>query len=322
MTGMEIVTTQEKDVAIVGSSISSTLVADWLNYNADKSPATVKTYAAAIKNFCVWLADNNVTAPRREHVIAYRDSLCTSKKIATARLYLAAVKVFSKWLASIGAYLDFAAGVTTPTLNEESETHVREALTLDEAKAVLNSFNGKRDVKSLRDAMIMRIMLNCGLRSIEIVRLDATDVERRHGKIYLKVWGKGRKGKTACVEISKTIYNLILDYLNARGSKRVKGEPMFVSTANRNFGERLQTQSISRLAKRTLRAVGIDSEFVTCHSCRHFFASELLNQGVDLRTIQRLMRHRNSATTEVYLSDKKMRSDTSVLMLSDLLDVA
>ena len=256
MTGMEIEKTQE--VAFVDGSISATLVADWLNFNADKSTATVKTYAAALKNFCGWLADNNVTAPRREHVIDYRDSLCTSKKIATARLYLSAVKVFSKWLASIGAYLDFAAGVTTPTLNEEAETHVREALTLDEEKAVLNSFTGKRDVKSLRDALIMRIMLNCGLRSIEIVRLDATDIERRHGKIYLLVWGKGRKGKTARVEISRTIFNMIQDYLNLRGSKRVKGEPMFTSTANRNYGQRLQTQSISRLAKRTLRAVGIE----------------------------------------------------------------
>lgn len=321
MTSMEIVAKQD-NAAVVGSSLSSTLVVDWLNYNADKSPATVKTYAAALKNFFGWLADNNVTVPRREHVIAYRDLLCTSKKVSTARLYLSAVKVFSKWLASIGAYLDFAAGVTTPTLEEEAETHVREALTLDEAKAVLKTFNGKTDVKSMRDALIMRIMLNCGMRSIEIVRLDATDIERRHGKIYLLVWGKGRKGKTARVEISRTIFNMIQDYLNLRGSKRMKGEPMFVSTANRNFGQRLQTQSISRLAKRTLRVVGIDSSTVTCHSCRHFFATELLNQGVDLRTIQRLMRHRNSSTTEIYLSDRKMRNDISVLMLSALLDVA
>jgi integrase/recombinase XerD len=219
-------------------------------------------------------------------------------------------------------YLDFAAGVDTPKLEEEAETHCRDALTLDEARAVLKTFNGKRDVKSMRDALIMRIMLNCGLRSIEIVRLDATDIEKRRGKIYLLVWGKGRKGKTSRVEISKTIYNMIQDYLNARGSKRMKGEPMFTSTARRNFGQRLQTQSISRLAKRTLRAVGVDSESITCHSCRHFFASELLNQGVEISTIQRLMRHKNQSVTEVYIHDKKRAADTSVLMLSKLLDVA
>lgn len=314
----------EAKVEIVESrqNLSAALVADWLSFNADKSPATIRTYSKAVEFFFKWLATNNITNPNRADVIAYVNSLCATKKIATARLYTTAVKVFSKWLASAGLYFDFAAGVDTPKLDEESETHSRDALTLDEARAVLKSFSGKVDVKSLRDALIMRIMLNCGLRSLEITRLDATDIDRRHGKIYLSVWGKGRKGKTARVEISKTIYNMIQDYLNARGSKRVKGEPMFTSTANRNFGARLQTQTISRLAKKTFRAVGIDSSSIVCHSCRHFFASELLNQGVDIRTISKLMRHKNQAVTEVYLSDKKMRNDTSVLMLSDLLDVA
>lgn len=322
MTNLQVTTQGTPAIIEVGSSFSEDLVADWLAFNADKAEATVRTYGKAIANFFQWLADNNVTAPRRDDVIRYRDQLTATKKISTARLYVTACKTFSKWLSSNGLYLDFAAGVGTPKLDEEAETHSREALTLTEAKDVLKSFDGKTDEKSLRDKCIMRVMLNCGLRSIEVVRLDATDIEKRHGKIYLRVWGKGRKGKTARVEISKTIYTMILDYLNARGSKHVKGEPMFTSTANRNRGQRLQTQSVSRLAKATFRKIGVDSPLVTCHSCRHFTATQLLLEGTDLARVQKLLRHRDASTTATYRHDIEAATDVTVQTLSDLLDVA
>lgn len=311
----------QNSAVIVGNSFNESLAADWLAFNADKSAATVKTYDAAIKNFLCWLSDNEIKNPRREDVIAYRQQLCSTKKISTARLYTTAVKVFSKWLASNGLYLDFAAGVATPKLDEEAETHSREALTLEEAKAVLNSFKGS-DVKTMRDKLILRLMLNCGLRSIEITRLDTTDIEKRHKKIFLKIWGKGRSGKTSRVEISQNVYMMILDYLNARDAKFTKGEPMFTSTANRNFGQRLQSQSVSKLAKKTFRSVGIDTSTITCHSCRHFCATEMLLQGVDIARVQKILRHRHQSSTQIYRHDLEMKADNSVQIISDLLDCA
>ena len=319
MTTNQIVAIEEKEIVKVDISLSAALVTDWLAFNADKTETTRKTYCLALENFFKWLAQNNVTSPRREDVINYRNELCESKKVSTARLYLTAVKIFARWLSSRNLYPNFADGVAAPKLVEDAETHAREALTLQEAKQVLSSFKGN-DAKTLRDKLIMRLMLNCGLRSIEIIRLDATDIEKRHGKIFLKIWGKGRAGKTARVEISKTVYGMILDYLNARGSKRTKGEPMFVSTARRNFGQRLQTQSISRLAKKTFRAVGIDASTVTCHSCRHTAATLMLQNGVEIGKVQRILRHRNPATTEIYRHDITAATNDGVQILSDLLD--
>lgn len=314
-------------VTSTAKSLSAELLNDWLAYNADKSVATIKTYGKAVTYFLRWLSNNGIVNPQRADVIEYRKSLCATKSVATARLYIAALKVFSRWLASNGLYLDFAAGVQAPSLAEDSDTHRREALTLEEAKSVLFSFKvekegKKKSVKSLRDELIMRLLLNCGLRSIEIVRLDANDIERRHGKIFLRIWGKGRAGKTQRVEISKTIYDMILDYLNARGSKRIAGEPMFVSTANRNRGARLQTQTVSRLAKRVFREVGIDSPSLTCHSCRHFVASQLLLEGVELGKVQKILRHRSVSTTEIYRHDITAANNDGVLILSNLLDSA
>lgn len=317
-----IMTLQVKDTAIVAvnNPLSVNLVADWLKYNADKSDATIRTYSKAVGYFFQWLADNDIAAPQREHVISYRRHLCATKRISTARLYITSLKIFSKWLSSKGLYADFASNVKAPALAEEGEGHSREALTLEEARQVLSSLKGKQSEKDLRDELIMRLMLNCGLRSIEIVRLDANDIEKRHGKIFLKIWGKGRAGKNQRVEISKVIYNMILDYLNARGSKMKVGEPLFVSTANRNRGQRLQTQSISKLAKKVFRSVGIDSPSIVCHSCRHFAITQLLLEGVDIEKCRLLARHKSIVTTTLYRHDISAANNDAVGILSNLLD--
>lgn len=322
MTTAMTVGTIDNKAVVVNNTFSEGWVADWLNFNADKSAATVATYAKSIKNFLEWLKSNGVVNPERADFIAYRDWLCGTKKPATARLYVVAVKNLFRWLASKGLYLNVSDNVKTPSLAEEGEAHSREALTLDEARKVLSSFKGKTSEKDLRDALILRLMLNCGLRSVEVIRLDATDIERRHGRVFLKIWGKGRKGKTARVEISKTIHDMILDYLSARGSKFEKGEAMFTSTSRRNFGQRLQTQTVSRLAKSTFRSVGIDSELICCHSCRHFAATQLLLEGVDLSRVSKLLRHKSTAVTETYRHDISAKDDPCVRILSALLDVA
>ena len=156
---------------VVDTSLSQSLVAEWLAFNADKAEATRRTYSKALENFFAWLAQNEVSEPRREEIISYRDYLCKTKKVSTARLYLTAVKIFFRFASSKNLYPNVAEGVKAPSLAELADTHAREALTLEEAKQVLFSFKG-RDIKTLRDALIMRLMLNCGLRSIEIVRLD------------------------------------------------------------------------------------------------------------------------------------------------------
>ena len=306
----------------VTNNFSKSFVESWLNFNADKAETTIKTYSKALKYFVGWLAYNNVENPQRQDIIRYREHLVETKKVSTARLYLVAVKSMFRWLSSEGFYRNISADVKSPSLAEESETHSREPLSLTEARQVLHCFDGKVDEKSLRDALILRIMLNCGLRSVEIVRLDTGDIEKRHGKIYLRVWGKARAGKVQRVEIPKKIFDMIQDYLNARHSKRERGEAMFVSTSRRNRGQRLQTQSVSRLAKATFRACGIDSESVTCHSCRHFTATELLLHGTDIRRVAKLLRHRSVMTTETYAADLRRANDDSVQKLSALLDAA
>lgn len=101
-------------------------------------------------------------------------------------------KKFFRWLASQCLYPNVADGVKLPKL--PTEEHAHDALTLDEAKATLATFKGKSE-KDLRDKAIMAIMLNCGLRSVEVVRLDLGDIEKRRGVWVVNVRGKGQTGK-------------------------------------------------------------------------------------------------------------------------------
>ena len=311
--------TNNTAVATAGN-FDQNLVADWLAFNAYKSPATVLTYKKTLKNFFAFLGANKIASPTRQDIISYRNQLCATKSVSTARLHIAVVKNFFKWAASCGLCLDVAAGVKSPSLAEEGEIHSREPLTLSQARTVLSTFKNKTDEKSLRDSLILRLMLTCGLRSIEIVRLDSTDIEKRHGKIFLRVWGKGRSGKTARVEIPASVHKMILDYLNVRGARFKVGEPLFVSTSNRTRGQRLQTQTISRLAKATFRGVGIDTPTITCHSCRHTCATILLREGqTDIRRVQKLLRHKSVVTTERYAADLRQANDDTVAVIDGLL---
>ena len=305
-------------VVIANNPFAASVVADWIAF-CDVQPCTQRTYDKAVASFVGYLKSNGIEQPQREDVIAYRKWLLANKyKVSTSRLYVTVVKKFFKWLASRSLYPNVAADVKLPELT--TDEHARDALTLDESRAAIFSFTGKSE-KELRDKAIMSLMIGCGLRSIEIVRLDIGDIEKRRGQWFIRVHGKARAGKTDSVAISPELKKLVDEYMNVRPVGK-KGTPLFVSTANRNRGQRLQTQSISRLAKKTFAKIGIESDRVTCHSCRHTAATLMLEAHVDVRRVQKIMRHRSASTTEIYAHDLSRYNNDGVQILSRLLFAA
>ena len=311
---LQVMTVEQTAINVVGGNnpFNASVFADWINF-CDVQPATQKTYDKAVKSFALFLSRNHIATPTREDVIAYRDGMIAEgKKVSTARMYLTVVKNFFKFLASKKLYPNVADNVKLPAM--PADEHARDALTLDEAKAAINSFKGTSE-KELRDRAIMSLMIGAGLRSIEIVRLDAGDLEKRKGHWFIKVHGKARAGKTDSVAISNELKKIIDDYLATRKNVK-KNSPLFVSTAIRNRGERLQTQTISRLAKKVFSNIGIESDRVTCHSCRHACATLMLEAGVPMRHVQKIMRHRSVVTTEIYSHDIDRYNNHGVQILS------
>lgn len=302
-------------VVVANSPFTSSVVADWIAF-CDVQPATQKTYDKAIKSFVGYLTGNGIAQPEREDVIGYREwLLADGYKVSSARLYLTVVKKFFRWLSSRNIYPNVADGVKLPAM--PTDEHARDALTLEESKQAISSFEGTSE-KTLRDKCIMSLMIGAGLRSVEVVRLDVGDIEKRRGQWFINVHGKARAGKTDSVQISPELKKLIDDYLSVRPNAK-KGTPMFISTAHRNAGRRLQTQSVSRLAKRVFKKIGIESDRVTCHSCRHACATLMLEAGVPVRNVQKILRHRSTTTTEIYSHDIDAYNNHGVQILSNLL---
>ena len=314
-TQMKVMTVENAAAVVDSNPFSAAIIADWINF-CDVQPVTQKTYDKAIKSFVGYLKSNDMAQPKREDIISYREwLLADGYKVSSVRLYMTVCKKFFRWLSSRNIYPNVADGVKLPAMPQDE--HARDALTLEEAKACLSSFTGK-DEKSRRDKCIMAMMINCGLRSVEVVRLDVGDIEKRRGQWFIKVHGKARAGKIDSVQISSALKKLIDDYLSVRADVK-KNAPLFASTANRNRGARLETQSISRLAKKVFANIGIESDRVTCHSCRHAAATLMLQAGVPIRQVQKILRHRSAVTTEIYSHDLDAFNNHGVQILSQLL---
>lgn len=317
------VATLESRAAVVGSKpFETATIAGWIEF-CDVQPCTQRTYDKAIKSFVGYLKSNGIEQPKRQDVINYREWMLANGgyKVSSARLYLTVVKKFFRWLSSQCLYPNVASDVKLPQLGAEgNDEHAHDALTLEEAKATVSFFKGTSE-KSLRDRAIMSLMMCSGLRSVEVVRLDIGDIEKRRGQWFIKVHGKARAGKGDSVQLSEPVKAMIDEYLSVRPKGR-KGTALFVSTAPRNRGQRLQTQTISRLAKKTFANVGIVSERITCHSCRATSVTLMLEAGVPIREVQRVMRHRSPATTEIYANDIKKYNNRGVSVLSNLLFAA
>ena len=274
------------------SSETANLIQDWINH-CDVSPLTQKSYDSAAKSFLAFLRENNLKLSEQS-IINYREYLKQHFSTSTARLYFSICKTFCRWLAKRVGVADFATDIKNVKL--DNSVHARDPLSIEEIATVINN------ISNLRDKCIVALMACCGLRTIEVVRLDCGDIEKRRGKYFLRIWGKARAGKVDSVCLPAELKQLIDEYLKSRG-KVSAAEPLFVSASRRNKNSRLQTQSISRLAKRAMKAVGLNSRRLVAHSLRHSFANNALSAGVDIRQVSKAMRHKSQAVTEVYLHD-------------------
>ena len=279
------------------------------------SDKTASTYKIALRQLKKYFDLNGITKPMRVDLEQYRDGLIAAKKSpATVKLYISATRVFFAWLAQEGLYTDIANRLKTKV--KITTDHKKEALTKEEAGKIIKNAGqkmptGKRryqyktaGLKNLRDRAIIALMASCGLRCVEVVRADVADLQKSFGRTILWIQGKGHDAKDAQVLVPKQVEKLIREYLSARGAVAAD-EPLFTSTANRNSGKRIQTQSISRMVKATMRYAGLitdeaTSKRYTAHSLRHTAATTMILAGEKLADVQQVLRHVNINTTMIY----------------------
>ena len=240
---------------------------------------------------------------------AYLYRLARAQRLgpATMRLRFAALRTFYKHAAREGRVkLNPAADLTLPRLPRRLPVFLnqQQVLALLDAprqlwmreERRLAAGARKKDRRSaqnwqmLRDVAWLEMFYSAGLRLEELVQIQRRNVDLHQGLV--RVIGKGRKERLC--PLGGPAVRAVEAYL---GACPHDGEALFVSAR----GRRLTGRSVQLGLKRYLAAAGLDAK-LTPHKLRHTFATHLLDQGADLRSVQELLGHAQLTTTQIYTS--------------------
>jgi len=269
----------------------------------EMSPSTVVGKLGMVRVFAGWCLANGVANPKAvtlKTLEDYRKHLYQHHKrrdgrpidVPTRRNHLTAVTVFLRRLKRLGHLAkDPGAEFEMPRV-ERRLTQVW--LTEDEAATVCKqaALNGRRGV---RDVAMLEVLFATGVRRIELVRLDIKDVDFEARTLKVR---KGKGGHSRYVPIAERACEAIKRYLAEVRPELVtlqSGQALFLD----NRGNRFRVQQASRLVGRYVALSGVQKRGA-CNLFRHSTATLMLENGADIRHIQKMLGHRHIGTTEIY----------------------
>jgi len=217
------------------------------------------------------------------------DSKGQELKRTTQNYHMLALRAFLRYLAWRGTLSLSPEKVPVAKIGDREITFLEG----DEFASMLKMPDAT-DPAGLRDRAILEVLFSTGLRVSELAALSVDDISFERGEI--SVLGKGKKIRP--VFLSESALSAIDQYLQNRGeinSDSKEGEPLFLS----NRGERLTVRSIERIVSKYASRSGLTKR-VTPHTLRHSFATDLLMNGADIRSVQSMLGHSSITTTQIY----------------------
>jgi site-specific recombinase XerD len=294
-------------------------IPDFLDYceiERGLSSKTQENYGRYLKKFSDWLINT--------HKDNLKPHELTPEDIWAYRLYLARFKdrqsgkLLSKltqnyYLIALRSLLSFFTAKDIISLPADKIQLPKDAksgktikfLTLDQIEKLLLAPNDA-NVDGLRDRAILEILFSTGLRIAELTALNYEQFKNIEKKTDLEIGVIGKGNHPRTVYFSERALTWLKKYLKTRDDEE---KALFINYRRRNGSEaRLTPRSVERLVKRYATLANVPY-FTTPHTLRHSMATDLLNQGVDLRIIQEFLGHRNIATTQIYthVTNKKLR---------------
>lgn len=212
----------------------------------------------------------------------------------TQAYHLIALRGFLKYLARRGVKSLDPSLVELPHVVRKQVTFLH----YDEVERLLDQIDLGTET-GLRDRAIIELLFSGGLRVSELVKLDRDSVNLERREFIVR--GKGNKDRP--IFISKAAAERLQDYLDARTDSLA---PLFLNNSRHqqavdtsgNF-RRLTSRSVERIVQKYARAAGI-TKHVSPHTLRHSFATDLLMNGADLRSVQAMLGHSDISTTQIY----------------------
>lgn len=277
------------------------LVDDFLEYlelDLGRSPKTIENYCHYIERFLffskiVTPGDINMELIKKYRLYLNRltDENGNSLKKITQNYHIIALRNFLKFLAKRDIQTMSAEKI------EVGKNPQKEMIFLEfkEIEMILNSINGN-SLQTLRDRAIVELLFSAGLRVSELSSLNIENINLQTQEF--SIIGKGSKMRV--VFISDSAKKALGEYLK----KRTDIDPaLFIRTNKIGFQKnddlRLTTRSIQRIVKHYAKKAGIIKD-VHPHTFRHSFATDLLSNGADIRSVQAMLGHSSITTTQIY----------------------
>jgi integrase/recombinase XerC len=269
----------------------------YLRVERNASDLTIKSYREDLTALVEYLEDTRGKAPAPAEV----DTVELRGYVAALHEAGYAKTTIARRLASLRSFFRFGqregwtkANPAKPLRNPRKSRSLPHFLSSADIDRLLGAPSAA-DHAGLRDRAILEVLYSAGLRVSELAGLNATDLDLAGGTV--RVRGKGRRERIA--PIGSYAARALKDWLAVRRvSVREKGGengPVFLN----KFGRRLTTRSVGRLLEKHLRTSGLDRR-TTPHTLRHSFATHLLDNGADIRSVQELLGHKSLVTTQIY----------------------
>ena len=272
-----------------------------LEVEGGRSLKTIENYRLYLERFIEFSGDITVDKITSEQVRRFRlwlnrhsNNNDQSLSLITQSYHLIALRGFLTYLSRRDIQSLSADKIILPKTTRKQVTFLH----YDEVSSLLGQIDLDTET-GLRDRAIIELLFSSGLRVSELVNLNRDHINLNRREFMVR--GKGQKDRP--VFVSKGAAERVSDYLASRHDSLV---PLFISysrftgqTDTSGDYRRLQSRSIQRMVSHYAKMAGI-TKHVSPHTLRHSFATDLLMNGADLRSVQAMLGHSNISTTQVY----------------------
>lgn len=275
----------------------------YLKKEKGSSPNTVSSYVHDIEQYAHFLEKyHDIKKPdliEKKHVEAFMRSLKRDMTTKSMARKLTAIRSFHHFLLiEKEVDLDVTKAIQSPKI----EKHLPQVLSVDEVMAILEIVDTTKPL-GLRNQALLELIYGSGLRVSELLDIEMSDIHLNQG--YVLVKGKGEKERM--VPISDPSVVALRNYIIKGRDQLLHGQKTTFLFLNQQ-GERLSRQGFFKLLKKLASEAGVKTE-CSPHTLRHSFATHLLENGMDLRTLQSLLGHEDISTTQIYthISQKRIK---------------
>ena len=281
------------------------LIDNFINYlkaTKTQSQNTTKAYAEDLSQFLEYLKQKKLSEPvliniNHLHIRGFlahlRDREISKRTVARK---LSTLRSFYKYLAIEGLVQENVAKmVNAPKTSKRLPLFLYPM----EIEALLSA--PKNDVLGMRDRAIMELLYATGMRVGELVLLKTNDIN--FGSNYIIVFGKGSKERV--VFFGRKAADSLEEYLKKSRPFLIKNIDCDSLFLNKN-GTAISDRSVRRIIEKYVKIEALNND-ISPHTLRHTFATHMLNNGADLKTVQELLGHSSLSTTQIYTHVTKER---------------